>query len=66
VSWFTFNDLFWRCHLRPICAPTLSFAGHAIDLLSRAITAVFVAWRVSSSRAVRPDPWLRYRCRHLL
>jgi len=53
VSWFTFKDLFWRCHVRPICAPTLSFAGHAIDQLSRAIASLD---EVSSSLAVRPDP----------
>jgi hypothetical protein len=39
VSWFTFKDLFWRCHLRQICAPTLSVAGFAIDPLSYATTA---------------------------
>ena len=39
MSWFTFKDLFWRCYLRPICAPTLSSAGLAIDQSSRAITA---------------------------
>jgi hypothetical protein len=38
VSWFTFRDLFLRCHLRPICAPALSIAGFARDQLSHAIT----------------------------
>ena len=39
MSWFTFKDLFLRCHLRPICAPALSVAGFARDQLSHAITA---------------------------
>ena len=39
MSWFTFRDLFLRCHLRPICAPALSVAGFARDQLSHAITA---------------------------
>ena len=38
MSWFTFRDLFLRCHLRPICAPALSVAGFARDQLSHAIT----------------------------
>ncbi len=39
VSWFTFRDLFLRCHLRPICAPALSFVGVARGQLSHAISA---------------------------
>jgi hypothetical protein len=39
VNWFTFKDLFLRCHLRPICAPALSVAGFARDQFSHAITA---------------------------
>jgi hypothetical protein len=39
VSWFTFKDLFWRCHFRQICAPTLSLFGFARDQLNHSIAA---------------------------
>jgi hypothetical protein len=51
VSWFTFRDLFLRCHLRPICAPALSFVGFARGQLSHAISAARLRRLMRSPRS---------------
>jgi hypothetical protein len=53
VSWFTFKDLFLRCHLRPICAPALSFVGFAREPFS---TRTKLAWSGSSSHPTQKCP----------